>query len=195
MKKLIGLTGKTGAGKTTICKYLKEKGAYIIDGDIVARQVLEDDKTLLIELNNAFGGVLDEDGTLNRRALASKAFCDEESTSKLNSIIHPAINIAIEKEAGIAFKDYDIVVVDAAAIIESGFADKCDIMLVVTAPFDVRKDRIIKRDDLSENDALVRMNGQKADEFYLSRADFVIKNYEPYDVQTQMKSIEKELFS
>ena len=97
MKKLVGLTGKTGAGKTTICKYLREKGAYIIDGDIVARQVLEEDKTLLDKLNEAFGDVLNGDGSLNRRALASKAFCDENSTNKLNSIIHPAINDAITK--------------------------------------------------------------------------------------------------
>ncbi len=194
MKKLVGLTGKTGAGKTTICKYLREKGAYIIDGDIVARQVLEEDKTLLDKLNEAFGDVLNGDGSLNRRALASKAFCDENSTNKLNSIIHPAINDAIEKEAETAFRNSDVVVVDAAAIIESGFADKCDLLLVATAPFDVRKERIIKRDNLSEKDALVRMNGQKEDDFYLSKADFVIKSYEPYDVLAQMKSIEKELF-
>lgn len=195
MKKLIGLTGKTGAGKTTICKYLKEKGAYIIDGDIVARQVLIDDETLLQELNVSFDGVLNEDGSLNRRLLASKAFSSEENTRKLNSIIHPAINSAIEKEAETAFENFDVVVVDAAAIIESGFADKCHVLLVANAPFDVRKERIMKRDNLSEEDALVRMNGQKKDDFYLSRADFVIKSYEPYDVETQMKSIEKELFS
>ncbi len=194
MKKLVGLTGKTGAGKTTICKYLREKGAYIIDGDIVARQVLEKDETLLDKLNEAFEDVLNDDGSLNRRALASKAFCDENSTNKLNSIIHPAINEAIEKETETAFRIYDVVVVDAAAIIESGFADKCDFLLVATAPFDVRKERIIKRDNLSEKDALVRMNGQKEDDFYLSKADFVIKSYEPYDVLAQMKSIEKELF-
>ena len=104
MKKLIGLTGKTGAGKSTVSKYLREKGAYIIDGDVVARQVLEDDKNLLLRLSEAFGGVLNEDGSLNRKLLASKAFCDEESTKLLNSIIHPAINDAMKKSK---ITDYD----------------------------------------------------------------------------------------
>ena len=194
MKKLIGLTGKTGAGKSTVSKYLQEKGAYIIDGDVVARQVLEDDKNLLLRLSEAFGGVLNEDGSLNRKLLASKAFCDEESTKLLNSIIHPAINDVMEKESQEAFKTYDVVVVDAAAIIESGYSDKCDALYVVHAPFEVRKERIINRDNLSERDALIRMNGQKDDDFYLSRADKVINAYPPHSLQEQLDSIEKELF-
>ncbi len=194
MKKLVGLTGKTGAGKSTVSKYLQEKGAYIIDGDIVARQVLTEDKNLLPRLCEAFGDVLNTDGTLDRKALAKVAFSTPERTAVLNSLMHPAINDFIHKQVEKAFDKYDLVIVDAAAIIESGYADECDVMLVVYAPVDVRKSRIMARDSISENDAIIRINGQKDDDFYLSRADFVIRNYEPYDLKEELLPVVKELF-
>lgn len=195
MKKLVGLTGKTGAGKSTVSALLKEKGAYIIDGDIVARNVLIDNDALLNKLKEEFGhGIIDSNGTLNRRALAKEAFSTPEKTEKLNSIMHPAINDVIFEEARKAFSDYDVVIVDAAAIIESGFTKKSDYLIVVHAPVEIRKERIIKRDGLTEADADVRINGQKKDEFYLSRADFVFNNFPPHNVEEQLSQLEKELF-
>ncbi len=190
-KKLIGLTGKTGSGKSTVSKHFAQKGAYVIDGDVVARKVLEDDASLLHRLDKAFNSVLNNDGSLNRKKLAEKAFYSAEQTELLNSIIHPAINEYIRKQVQCAYESYDIVLVDAAAIIESGFADECDVLLVAHAPFDIRKERIIERDTLSEKDALIRMNGQKDDEFYLSRADFIINNYPPFDFCEELQKAEK----
>ncbi len=196
MKKLVGLTGKTGAGKSTVSNYLKEKGAYIIDGDIVARKVLVDNADLLKKLKAEFGcGIIDPNGALNRRALAKEAFSTPEKTEKLNSIMHPAINDFIFAEAEKAFSDYDVVIVDAAAIIESGFTEKSDYLIVVHAPVEIRKERIIKRDGLTEADADVRINGQKDDDFYLSRADFIFNNFMPYDTEEQFSQLEKELFN
>lgn len=196
MKKLVGLTGKTGAGKSTVSALLKEKGAYIIDGDIVARKVLVDNVCLLNKLSEEFGeGVLNPDGTLNRRALAKVAFSSPEKTEKLNSIMHPVINDFIFDEAQKAFLSYDVVIVDAAAIIESGFTEKSDYLIVVHAPIEIRKERIIKRDGLTEADADVRINGQKKDEFYLSKADFIFNNFPPYNMEEQLLQLEKELFN
>lgn len=195
MKKLVGLTGKTGAGKSTVSALLKEKGAYIIDGDIVAREVLVDNGDLLKRLSEEFGcGIINVDGTLNRRALAKEAFSTPEKTEKLNSIMHPAINDAIFYEAEKAFLNYDVVIVDAAAIIESGFTEKSDYLVVVHAPTEIRRERIIKRDGLSEADADVRINGQKDDDFYLSKADFIFKNFSPHNIEKQFSLLEKELF-
>ncbi len=194
MKKLVGLTGKTGAGKSTVSAYLAEKGAYIIDGDIVARNVLGTEPDLISRLENAFGEILNPDGTLNRKKLAAAAFSSKENTRKLNSIMHPAINNVIHREADAAFKNHSVVVVDAAAIIESGFADECDLMVVVTAPVEIRKERILKRDSISEKDADIRINAQKDDEFYNSRADYVIKNYAPFVLSEELSVLEKELF-
>lgn len=193
-KILVGLTGKTGSGKSTVSALFKENGAYVIDGDIVARKVLVEDTSLLNKLENAFSGILNIDGSLNRKLLAAKAFATPENTDKLNSIIHPAINDYIHNEVKQAFKTYDVVVVDAAAIIESGFADECDFLLVAHAPFDIRKERILKRDSLSEEDALIRMNGQKDDDFYLSKADFIINNFTPYNLNEEFRKAEKIIY-
>ena len=197
MKKLVGLTGKTGAGKSTVSDYLKQKGAYIIDGDIIAREILEINKSLLPKLCESFGwDILENDGnSLNRRALARKAFSTPENTALLNSIMHPAINVEIKNRVEKAFLEYNTVIVDAAAIIESGFADECDILLVVHAPEDVRKERIIKRDNLTEADALVRIKGQKDDAFYLKKASYVISNFGDNDFKKQVDSLTKELFN
>ena len=90
--------------------------------------------------------------------------------------------------------NHSVVVVDAAAIIESGFADECDLMVVVTAPVDIRKERILKRDCISNEDAMIRINAQKNDEFYNSKADFIIKNYAPFVLSEELSGLEKELF-
>ncbi len=194
MKKLCGLTGKTGAGKSTVCDYLKQKGAYIIDGDTVARSVFFYDEGLLKRLQDAFGEDIAVDGVLQRKILAKKAFSTPENTALLNSVMHPAINELIETECQKAFSEYDVVIVDAAAIIESGFAEKCKPLIVVTAPEAVRKERIIKRDDLTEEDAMARINGQKDDRFYIEKGDIIIKNYSPHNLEEQLRSLEKEIF-
>ena len=173
---LLGLTGKTGAGKSTVSRYLKDKGAYVIDGDIVAREILVDNPTLLNILAENFGSDILENDVLNRKKLAEKAFSTPENTALLNSIMHPAINDKIQLQANEAFKTFDVVIVDAAAIIESGYADTCDKLIVVTAPEEIRKERIMKRDNILEKDALIRIKGQKDDNFYLRRADYIIKN-------------------
>ncbi len=194
MKILLGLTGKTGAGKSTVSEFLKQKGAYIIDGDIVAREILVGNPRLLKLLAKSFGDDILENGVLNRKKLAEKAFKTPEATKLLNSIMHPAINEKIQSEAEAAFADYDVVIVDAAAIIESGFADDCAKLIVVTAPEEIRRERIIKRDNISEKDALIRINGQKDDNFYLSRADYIIKNYEPFLLKDELKQLIEDIF-
>ena len=193
-KVLLGLTGKTGAGKSTVSKYLKEKGAYIIDGDIVAREILVDNPVLLDTLAKNFGEDILENGVLNRKKLAEKAFSTPENTALLNSIMHPAINEKIQSEANEAFKTHNVVIVDAAAIIESGYADTCDKLIVVTAPEEIRKERIMKRDGISEKDALIRINGQKKDEFYEEKADYIIKNYEPFLLENELAELIKNIF-
>lgn len=176
MKKLVALTGKTGAGKSTVSEYLRSKGAFVIDGDVVARDVLKTDFSLLPELKRLFGNDIELNGVLDRKKLAQKAFSTPENTKLLNSVFHPSVNKKIDELVQNAFSEYDIVIVDAAAVIESGYSEKCDALIAVTAPFDVRLERIKMRDGISESDALVRMNAQKDDLFYTKNADFVIVN-------------------
>ena len=101
----IGLTGKTGAGKSTVASYLKEKGCYIIDGDIIARQITEKGSDVLPMLQKAFGDdILDEKGCLIRKLLAERAFSSKENTALLNSITHPAIKKKMRKGNGFCRK-------------------------------------------------------------------------------------------
>ncbi len=186
-----GLTGKTGAGKSTVAALLKEKGYYLIDGDLLARVITEKERPALRALADFFGeDILLEDGSLDRRALAVKAFASKENTEKLNNITHPAIyDEAVREIKKAQQQGYEKVLFDAAALFESECRSLCSKMIVVTAPEDIRLERILARDTISREDALRRMSAQREDEYYLSQADIIIKNYPPYDLYKQLSEL------
>ena len=189
----IGLTGKTGAGKSTVASYLKEKGCYIIDGDIIARQITEKGSDVLPILQKAFGDdILDEKGCLIRKLLAERAFSSKENTALLNSITHPAIKKRCEKEMAFAeSQGFRTAVIDAAAILESDCKDLCDKIVVVTAPEEIRLERILERDTISLQQALTRINAQKDDDYYFSQADIIIYNHPPYNIEEEFLKLEE----
>ena len=177
MKKLIGLTGKTGAGKSTVSKMLEGFGAFIIDGDKVAREVLNLSPDLELKLKAAFGSDIYENGVLLRKELAKRAFSSHENTELLNSIFHPVINKRLFELSNEAFKTHSVAVVDAAAVIESGFYKSCDCLITVYAPESIRLERIMRRDSLTKEEAMRRINAQKDDEFYFSKSDCKAKKF------------------
>ena len=189
--KIIGLTGLTGAGKSTVAQKLMAYGCYHIDADKVAREVINNNEIVKNKLKERFGSdVINTDGTTNRPLLASRAFADEQSTLDLNDITHPAI---IEEIKSI-IKDmeevgYRGVIIDAIALFESGLADLCNFNVAVVAPKEIRLERIMKRDNITEEKALERINAQKDESFFTSRADFVLWNYPPYDINVEIKPI------
>lgn len=176
--RVFGLTGKTGAGKSTVASLLKEKGVFIIDGDLVARQIVSVGSPALKKLCEAFSeDILLSDGSLDRKVLAQKAFSSKENTALLNSITHPFIKSEFEKLITEAKnKSYPLAVIDAAALLESDCRKLCEKIIVVHAPSSLRLERILLRDGITESQALVRMNGQKNDDYYLSQADYIIEN-------------------
>ncbi len=194
MKKLIGLTGKTGAGKSTVSKMLEGFGAFIIDGDKVAREVLNLSPDLELKLKAAFGSDIYENGVLLRKELAKRAFSSHENTELLNSIFHPVINKRLFELSNEAFKTHSVAVVDAAAIIESGFYKSCDCLITVFAPESIRLERIMRRDSLTKEEAMRRINAQKDDEFYFSKSDIVINNFPPHDLSSQLENVKKVIF-
>lgn len=175
---IIGLTGKTGSGKTTVAAALKEKGFYIIDGDKIAKEITQIGSPVLDKLKIVFGNdVVKEDGSLDRKLLSLRAFSSSENTQKLNEITHPAIRKIIQDEIIKAQKDgFDGIIIDAAALLDSDCKNDCDLIAVVHACEKIRLKRIIERDKISKNDAKIRMNAQKSDDFYLSHADIIIFN-------------------
>lgn len=188
---IIGLTGQTGAGKSTVCKALEKKGYFHIDADRVYRSLLTPNSELLEKLKQSFGeDILFSDGSLNRKALSKKAFENPDSTRLLSEITHPAVikrinEIIKEKEA----ENCKGVLIDAIGLFESGASKICDFTVSVTAPREIRLKRITERDKISAEDALLRINAQKDEEFFVKNADVVIRNYPPHDLNCEIKRI------
>lgn len=175
---IIGLTGQTGAGKSTVGDMLSKKGFFYIDCDKIARLVTEKGSSVLSQLADAFGNdILNENGELDRKLLAKRAFATKESTDILNHITHPAIQKLVDKKIRGAFFDgYDVAIVDAAALFESDIKDNCDIIVSVIANEDTRLKRIMNRDNISEDSAKIRIKAQLTEEYYKSHSDIIIEN-------------------
>ncbi len=174
MKKLIiGLTGPTGSGKTTLCETAAEMGFSVIDADKVAHEVTDKNEVCKAELENAFHDILGADGSLNRKALAAKAFRDKVSTETLNRITLPHIMKEIEiiiNESG------DKILLDAPTLYEAGADRLCHSVIGVLAPESIRLRRIMARDGIDQSAARLRMSAGKPDEFYREKCSIIIEN-------------------
>lgn len=178
MAEVIGLTGQTGAGKSTVRKLLKAKGAAVIDADFVAHEVADNSLSCLTDIVEHFSCmVLDEKGKLNRRALGRIVFSDRKKLALLNKIMFPYIVSAIKGQVT-AYEQAgaQIIVIDGATLIESGCAKMCSVLVSVTADEETRLTRIIHRDGISKRDAVRRVSAQNPEEFYIKASDYVIKN-------------------
>lgn len=193
---VIGLTGPTGSGKSTATKVFSQYGYHIVDTDKLARKIMEKGSPVFPELTKVFGQDIIEDGSLNRKLLAKRAFKDEESTKDLNKITHPLIyELALLEIEEYSQKGYDKFILDAPVLFESKGERFCRKTVAVVANKENRIKRIMERDNLSYNEAMLRINAQNNDEYYLSRADFTLNNdksLEDLKIQTE-NLIEKEL--
>lgn len=174
---LIGLTGGIGSGKSTVASRLKTLGARIVDADKIAREIVEPGEPALAELAEAFDGVLNADGTLNRAELARQAFAAPEATEKLNSITHPRIRErTLERFAQARTDGVPVLVYDMPLLIENGEYKKMDHVLVVDAEDGIRIDRLVNSRGLDEEDARRRIAAQISREERLAAADSVVDN-------------------
>lgn len=189
---IIGLTGGSGSGKSTVAGLLKQRGYNIIDADKISRAVVEKGKPALKEIVDEYGeGVLLENGELDRKKLGSIVFADRGELLKLNKITHKYITEIVKQQ----LKDSksDISVIDAAALKESGIIDMCDHVIAVIADKDVRVKRIMKRDGVDEKSALARINAQEPDAKYIQYADFVINNSGDESLEMLLDDIMREV--
>lgn len=173
MKYILGLTGQTGAGKSTLHSVAEEKGFYVIDCDKVSHHVLAENEQLKNALHKAFGDVLTE-GKIDRKKLAAKAFSSKESTELLNEITLPFITNEINSIIERANSEY--IMLDAPTLYESGADKICSFVVALLASEKIRKKRIIERDNISVEAAELRLGAAKKDDFYIERANKVIHN-------------------
>lgn len=177
--KLVGLTGTIGAGKSTVSAYLAKLGARIVDADLISRSAAEPGSEGAARIRAAFGdSVFFEDGTLDRKKVASIVFADDAAREKLNAALHPVIFSMMEAEiARLSAQDPDgMIVLDVPLLFESGWDEKVEETLVVTAEEEICLARVIVRDGCTREAAKARLDSQMPAEEKCARADHVIDN-------------------
>ncbi|MGI6113947.1 MAG: dephospho-CoA kinase [Mahellales bacterium] len=178
--KVIGLTGGIASGKSTASEILKQLGAYIIDADLIAREILEDDFCVVDRLLKAFGpGIIDDEGNIIRSKLADKVFGDAKGLKTLNDITHPVIIDKIIRQINNIKKGtrtFPAIIVDAALLIESGLYRHVDQVWLVKVDRNKQIERLMARDNISEQQAINRINSQLPNEEKERFAQRIINN-------------------
>ncbi|HUP99299.1 MAG TPA: dephospho-CoA kinase [Aeromicrobium sp.] len=172
----VGLTGGIGSGKSTVSALLADRGALVIDYDLLAREVVEVGAPALAAIVDRFGpGVLHVDGSLNRPALGEIVFADDDARRDLEAITHPAIGeLAWSRDE--AAPDGSVVVHDHPILVEVGLAGLMDVVVVVDVPEEIQVDRLVRLRGVTEADARARIAAQASREERLAAADVVIDN-------------------
>ncbi|MGY1985929.1 dephospho-CoA kinase [Blastococcus sp. SYSU DS0669] len=171
----IGLTGGIGSGKSTVSRLLAERGAVVVDADLIAREVLEPGTPGLAAVVREFGeGVLAEDGSLDRAALAAIVFSDEEARRRLDALVHPLVRQRSAELVAAAPEDA-VVVNDVPLLVETGQAGSYDLVVVVETRQEIRVARLVER-GLTEADARARIAAQATDGQRRAVADVVLDN-------------------
>lgn len=190
--KFIGVTGGIGAGKSSVSKILEDRGAQVIDADLLSHQVVELGKPAYHQIIEEFGiEVLQNDGSLDRKRLAEIVFQKPKLRRKLETIVHAeVINAMLERINSLKRQSYKgLVVLDVPIPVEHGFLDTADTVWVVTASEETRIKRVVARSGLSVEEAKRRIQSQLSQEEYIRLADEIIENED--SIEDLRKKIEK----
>ena len=188
--KIIGVTGSSGAGKDTLCEILENKyNAEIVDADKIAKELSKKGTMYLKSIVDCFGSkIVNRQGELNRKKLASIIFEDEKKREELNKLTF--IYVIDEIKRRISKLKKDIIVVNAPLLFESNLNQICDFVIAIIADRDIQIERIMKRDNLTKEAAEKRLNMQNSNEYFEENADYIIHNKESLkDLEKQLKRI------
>ena len=169
---IIGITGGTGCGKTTLLTEIRKLGGLVLDCDAIYHDLLTRDDALLNAIEDRFPGVV-ENGQLNRKKLGAIVFADEQALLDLNRITHSAV-----KEAVLCKLDSQpkLAAIDAIALFEGGLAELCDLTVAITAPVETRVKRLMARDNIPEDYARSRIAAQHDEGWFRERCDEILEN-------------------
>ena len=170
---VLGITGGTGAGKTSVLDVIREMGGVVVDCDAVYHEMLNGSEEMRNTINAVFPGVFDADGKLNRQKLGEEVFSRRERLARLNDIVYHFVVPEVARRLG---KDTGLYAIDAINLLESGISELCDKTIAVTAPTELRVRRIMARDGISEQYARMRITAQKPDEYYRTKCDCELTN-------------------
>ena len=174
---IIGITGPTGAGKTTALNELVKLGGCIYDADAVYHDLLRNNTELRRELEDRFGSLTDEQGKFQRKKLGAIVFADPAALADLTEISHRYVVAAIQEQLNQAQKQViPCAAIDAIALFESGLNKLCQATVAITAPAEIRVRRIMAREGISEEYARSRVAAQNSDEFFTSRCGYTLIN-------------------
>jgi len=189
---IIGITGGTGAGKSSAVKALESFGAAALDCDAVYHTMLQNSVEMKAEIEKQFDNV-SIDGEISRKKLSEIVWNNPGSLLKLNAITHKFMDLEIDKRINeLKQQDIKTVVIDAIALIESGQNKKCDITIGIAAPKEKRLSRIMQRDNLTKEHALKRINAQQPESFYHEKCDYILEN--AYDSEEEFEAKCKVFF-
>lgn len=193
---IVGLTGPTGAGKSTVSKVFARSGYAVINADEIAKKVIAPGSVCVTQLVLAFGRyIMNPNGTINRKRLAEKAFASPSATQLLNDITHPQIFLMTMRRCREAIDSGSpMILFDAPVLFESGSEIMCDAVVSVVAPKELRIERLTARDSLPREAIEKRMSAQHPDQFYTDRSDYVINGGADFsEVKSQTEEIIKLL--
>lgn len=168
---IIGITGGTGCGKTTLLQELKKLGALVLDCDAIYHRLLQENPQLLADIESRFPGTVVE-GTLQRKALGAIVFTDKTALADLNRITHRAIKAEVLRQ----LEGQTLVAIDAIALFESGLAELCDVTVAVTAPTEQRIRRLMEREEITHQYAQSRIDAQPDNDWFRSKCNYTLEN-------------------
>lgn len=191
MTKIIGLTGGIGSGKTTVANFFKELGVPVYIADDAGKEVMQS-QTILSEIKTVFGEEIVEKGVLNRQKLAAVVFADQNKLQLLNAIVHPAVANHFKNWLS-NHQNFPFIIYESAILFESNGDQKCNEIITVTAPLAIKLQRVMSRDNVTEEQVLLRMNAQWSDDQRIAKSDFVIENCDLEKTKEQVVKILKFL--
>lgn len=175
---IIGITGPTGSGKTTLSEVVRDRGGFVIDCDKLYHEMLQSNTLLRQDIRDEFGDVFLPDGSLDRKKLGGIVFSDKFRLAALDRIVFYHIGTEVRNILQTARKEYKLIAIDAVNLLQSNLDDLCNITVGVLASVPVRLARIMSRDNISEEKALARIEAQKSDVYYRDYCSYIIENDE-----------------